>query len=423
MRTSFCVWLLTAVVALADLEPQQAVRTRVPRIQPLRAAGALAVDPGDYGVVRDVKSVAIRPATYRRVAESGDLDIQPTGYGDLLESRDVRTGVWNSAPLTEQASVRQAVDSYVELREVALQKGHIPELVYAGTESPLSFWRHHRLKRPEDSTAWDDELRGRDVPNSFEQSAFPWTNKLKLLALKAWQLPLVTDEDGMRGLREKLLSQKQFGYNGVILEYRTDMGSERVVHMLDVATEHFETILLAVIAAPPYPSPADFKSDLVTLLGRGDVDAVISGYGKTIDIMGAFVSNPDYRESKRGQSTRYYSRWVDRECAARGIPVFGFVWPNVHGGGLFGKKGRVDYAHAPTGMAGYLLGNIQPRGAWTMTLDRARLKELVDELPQEKPVILGPFFRQMRGRSITEEQLERRVRIYHSHGYGVIKHL
>ncbi|NCF80816.1 MAG: hypothetical protein GWP74_04315, partial [Proteobacteria bacterium] len=264
MRASGWILLLAgATVAVADLEMRQPLVTSAPGLSAIQPVSAVSERPVRYGAVAEVVRVAAR------------------------------------------------LEKYGGLQEMPEVGGAIAGLGPAGGISPMSFWRFHALRRPEDSAAWDNELRDLDVPNAFEQPAFPGAKDLKLVAVADWSMPPPSDTNAVRMLQERVLAEKAHGYNGVALGYRTDLGAERVLDMLSWARSHFDTVLLTVVVRPPYAGPADIKSELDALLGSGNVDAVVSGYGSTIDVMGAFVANPHYRDTHRGRSTQYFTRWVD----------------------------------------------------------------------------------------------------------------
>ena len=132
--------------------------------------------------VRPVSASGVRPTGYGRSRESARVVVQPGQYGGMQE----------------MSEVGGEIAAVPGLPEVSGVDGTVVGVRPAGGINPISFWRFHALRRPEDSAAWDNELRGRDVPNEFEQLAFPGAKDLKLVALAGWSMQPPSDTNAVR---------------------------------------------------------------------------------------------------------------------------------------------------------------------------------------------------------------------------------
>jgi len=245
----------------------------------------------------------------------------------------------------------------------------------------------------ENAADWENTLGLFDQPNTDVIADAVEVSKLKITHVIYGFKPVAPAV-----LQDYLLAEKAKGYNAVLLEWRTGSDPGPVCALMSWARLNFDTVIVAPVPSQRgglFPSVSSAAAALTNLMGQAD--AVLLGWGFTIDEV--FYGDPAVENF-----CALFFRWCENQAALAGVPVWGNVYVNIHGGG-----GR--YQYTPTNLTAYVCGNIfDYRQKFVVAPKSMIARRLAAEgVPAEKPVILGPFYD------------DRIAASYSRMGYGVLK--
>jgi hypothetical protein len=254
----------------------------------------------------------------------------------------------------------------------------------------------------EKAGAWEDELMLRDDANVNVIADAIDTSKLKIAY--SGPIGLANGYTNLVPIKAYLTEQKAKGYNAVLIDWLTGsiMSPSKLIDFVDWANGEFDTVIIAPVPSSYskhiLQSKAETFTTLNTLLDKAD--AVLLGWNFTVDT----VLYGD--EGSKEFCTRFF-RAVEVKASAKNVPVWGFLFTRFHGSNR-------KYQYTPQNLTAYVCGHIIPAGRQTLIPkpEQVIAKAVANGVPEGKPIILGP---------IQTGNIDRKVKIYNSMGFGAIK--